>query len=40
MKGQSAILTCPPDTAYGSRGIRGVIPPNAVLKFNVELVDF
>ena len=40
VKGQQANLTCPSHTAYGSQGIRGVIPPNATLKFNVELVDF
>jgi FKBP-type peptidyl-prolyl cis-trans isomerase len=32
-------LTCPSDTAYGADGIRGVIPPNAVLLFEVELVS-
>jgi len=40
VKGQEANLTCPSQTAYGAQGIRGVIPPNATLKFNVELVDF
>ena len=39
-KGQKAVLTCPPDYAYGSRGAGGVIPPNATLKFEVELLDF
>ena len=39
-KGQKAILTCPPDYAYGSRGAGKVIPPNATLKFEVELLDF
>ena len=39
-KGQKAVLTCPPDYAYGSRGAGSVIPPNATLKFEVELLDF
>ena len=37
--GGKARLTCPSETAYGSEGIRGVIPPNAVLVFEVELVS-
>ena len=37
--GGKARLTCPPATAYGDEGVRGVIPPNAVLLFEVELVS-
>jgi len=36
--GQRANLTCSPDFAYGSRGHPGVIPPNATLIFDVELI--
>ena len=36
--GGKARLTCPPETAYGSEGVRGVIPPKATLLFEVELV--
>ena len=39
-KGEKAVLTCPPETAYGSKGSGGVIPPNATLTFEVELLDF
>ena len=39
-KGQKAIFNCPPDYAYGKRGAGGVIPPDATLKFEVELIDF
>jgi FKBP-type peptidyl-prolyl cis-trans isomerase len=32
-------LTVPPDMAYGSQGMPGAIPPNAALKFDIELLD-
>jgi FKBP-type peptidyl-prolyl cis-trans isomerase len=37
--GENAIITCPPDYAYGSSDVgNGLIPANSTLVFDVELI--
>ena len=36
--GERARLICSPDFAYGSTGYPGLIPPNATLHFDIELL--
>ena len=39
VKGDIARIAIPPELAYGNRGIQGLIPPNATIYFEVEVLD-
>jgi FKBP-type peptidyl-prolyl cis-trans isomerase len=38
-KGQKARLTIPPELGNGNNGVDGVIPPDATLVFDIELIS-
>ena len=39
-KGAAARFVIPSHLSYGAQGAGGIIPPNATLVFEVELVEF
>ena len=38
-RGSKVFLIIPSDLGYGSRGASGVIPPNATLYFDMEVLN-
>jgi FKBP-type peptidyl-prolyl cis-trans isomerase len=38
-EGGRRLLVIPPDLAYGDQGVRGAVPPNATLVFEIQLVE-
>ncbi|MBU1078923.1 MAG: peptidylprolyl isomerase [Spirochaetes bacterium] len=39
-KGEKRLVAIPPEYAYGTQGVSGVIPPNSYIVFELELVGF
>lgn len=39
-KGQKAVITIPPELGYGAKGIKGLIPPNQPIYFDIEILDW
>lgn len=37
-QGSKAIIICPPEYAFGSKGVYGIVPPDATIKFEVEVM--
>jgi len=39
-RGEIALLRCSPKYAYGDAGAPPAVPPNAILVFEVQMLDF
>ena len=38
--GEKAVITCPPEYAYGNQAVGGIIPANSTLLFEVQLIKY